>query len=812
MLTSRRPKPPRQPALRTVVPYSALLTPTVAITRSGHLVSSFRLAGSSFDTSDTAKIADYHERLNLLWRTIADPQLALWTHLVRAPTTPPRPDARHPAFVAALNDAYQSRLEATVLRANTWYLTLVQRPGPDDPLERWPFRRRHGTAGEPDTMLTARLNDFERCAEQVLRGLTRYDVETLRLQITDNRRRSTQLDLYALLLNAEATAVNVGCGPLDELLPLTRPVIGVDSIEYRYATQRRLGAFLAIKDYPPQSYPGVLNALLRANHSLILTQSFAFLPKDVAAGLFQRQLNRMRSAGDIAVSQAAELKQAIDELASNRFAIGDHHLSLQILTDTVSLTEPSATLQRQLERLIASSRVALGDAGIVSVREDLALESAYRAQLPGNFSDRPRRAPITTRNFAGLAPFHGHPAGRASGNHWGNAIAVLKTTSGGPFFLSLHASDPTDTGVSSRRDTGHTFICGPTGSGKSVLVGFLIAQLAAQGVAQVVIDKDQGLEILVHALGGRYVALDVGQPSGLNPLRLDPTPANVDFLRRWLARLLSTDGTLSAPQQLELRQAVAGTLALPPDERRLSGLLEFLDPTDPGGLAARLRRWCRAGGGELAWVFDNDDDRVARTLGDSILVGIDMTTLLRLPDVRAPVAMYLFHLVRALLDGRRFVLWTDEFATVLDDPAFASFAKDGLKTWRKLNAVAAFATQSPSDVLASTIARTLVEQTPTKIFFANPDADYREYTAGFGLSDREYDIVRQHIQPGDRSFLLKQAQVSVVCELDLRGMEPLVDVISGRPHNVQRARELRTKLGDEPNAWLPEFYASRGSS
>jgi hypothetical protein len=35
-------------------------------------------------------------------------------------------------------------------------------------------------------------------------------------------------------------------------------------------------------------------------------------------------------------------------------------------------------------------------------REALALEAAFWAQLPGNFPMRPRKAPITSRNFAAM--------------------------------------------------------------------------------------------------------------------------------------------------------------------------------------------------------------------------------------------------------------------------------------------------------------------------------------------------------------------------------------------------------------------------
>ena len=41
----------------------------------------------------------------------------------------------------------------------------------------------------------------------------------------------------------------------------------------------------------------------------------------------------MANAGDFAVSQAEELKDALDALTSNEFVMGDHHFSLQVLAE-----------------------------------------------------------------------------------------------------------------------------------------------------------------------------------------------------------------------------------------------------------------------------------------------------------------------------------------------------------------------------------------------------------------------------------------------------------------------------------------------
>jgi hypothetical protein len=205
---------------------------------------------------------------------------------------------------------------------------------------------------------------------------------------------------------------------------------------------------------------------------------------------------------------------------------------------------------------------------------------------------------------------------------------------------------------------------------------------------------------------------------------------------------------------------------------------------------------------------NNPADSLAGQLANSVLFGVDVTDFLDHALVRSPVTLYLFHVIRSLLDGRRLVCWMDEFWRLLADPGFESFAKDGPKTWRKLNAVMALATQSASDVLDSPISRTIIEQTPTKILFPNPDASEAEYVDGFGLSEREFKLIKEQLEPGSRQFLVKQGHYSVVCQLDLKGFDAELKVISGRASSVEALQMLMAKVGIEPEHWLTEFLAS----
>jgi type IV secretion system protein VirB4 len=797
------------------IPFAAHVSPTLIRTVQGDYVQVLKLSGASFECADDETLNGWHERLNVLWRNIANPQVALWTHLIRRRERIPAGD-RAPGFAGSLARKYREQLSRRRLLVNEIYLSTVYRPttGMVTGLAARLLKRTH--RDESHLELADALDACEKLREAVLVALARYEPEVLTVYERAGRVYSGPLNLFSTLINGEVREIPLPRAPLNEVLAAARVSFGTEALEYRLPSGAQSGAILGIKEYPTPTHVGLFNALLSAPFSFVLTQSFAFLSRPSGQALLQRQFNRMVNAGDFAVSQAEELKDALDQLTSNEFVMGDHHFSLQVMTEESHAAEEGNAdgvvaqerRARALNDAVALARARLADTGMTVAREDMALEAAFWAQLPGNFSMRPRKAPITSRNFAGMVSFHNYPAGRAQGNHWGDALTVLVTSARSRFHFSLHASDPSDPDGGSRKDTGHTLICGPTGSGKTVFIGFLVAHLSRQGASQVLFDKDRGLEILVRAMGGQYCPLKNGETTGFNPLKLPVTPLNVEFLKRWLRVLVRPAvGALNVRQEADLDLALKGTLALAPPARRLSRLLEFLDSTDNEGLFARLAPWCDCVRGDYAWVFDNAQDSIVPLLSQHALVGFDVTDFLDHPLCRTPITLYLFHLVRQLLDGRKLVCWMDEFWRLLADPAFEHFAKDGPKTWRKLNGVMALATQSASDVLASPISRTLIEQTPTKVFFPNADAHGAEYRDGFGLTDRELRLVKE-LEPGSRRFLVKQGHQSVVCELDLKGFDAELAVISGRRSNLDLVHSLMDRLGTDPGLWLPAFYSS----
>ena len=208
----------------------------------------------------------------------------------------------------------------------------------------------------------------------------------------------------------------------------------------------------------------------------------------------------------------------------------------------------------------------------------------------------------------------------------------------------------------------------------------------------------------------------------------------------------------------------------------------------------------------MGWLFDNAEDTL--NLDNCSMVGFDVTEFLENPETRTPTILYLFHRIKTLMDGRRIPIFLDEFPTLLNDPAFADMADKELVTIRKKDGFLVLFCQFPKQILQNPIASAIVSQTATKIFLPNPEAGYDDYVNGFKLTVREYEIVKS-LGEKSRMFLIKQGSNSVVAELNLRGFDNELAVLSGNTATSLLAERLVADMGPDPAIWLPEFHRIR---
>ena len=305
----------------------------------------------------------------------------------------------------------------------------------------------------------------------------------------------------------------------------------------------------------------------------------------------------------------------------------------------------------------------------------------------------------------------------------------------------------------------------------------------------------------MRAVNGSYLEIKSGEPSGLAPLRgLQNTPADREFLERWLKALIQLDGHGPLPPQDDARisRGVRALMRMPIHLRTLEGLRQFLSWRDPMGAGQRLQRWCRGTG--LGWAFDGEEDEVDIA---TRMVGFDLTAIFDNPEVINPAAHYLLYRVASLIDGRRAVISLDECRAYMLHPTFREMTDDFLRRGRKNNAVVFLSTQQPEDLINTedTFGTTMIEQCLTKVFFRDGEASEEVYRGQLHLTEGEFRAITEDMLPGSRQCLVKRSSGSVIIDFDLSPIRQFVAVLSGRANTVRYAERLRQQTPD----WVEPF-------
>lgn len=773
------------------VPYLTHVDDNVLVTKTGFLVCVIRLGGLPYQTMDQAELNARLGNRNATLRAMSSSRFAVTTTIIRRHINPDIDGEFDNAFCHELNDGYMKSLGSKNLFVNEMFMTIIRRPmvGKIGMVDKVLDFFRVASAGE-ETREDA-LRELHDKVDGIVKDFASYGARKLGVVKRRDAIFSEPAEFIGkILAGGDEVEIPLPRMSLAEAIPSRQLIFGREALEIRGAISgtSKLAAMVSLKEYPPYTTPGGLDGLLKLPHEFIATQSFAVQDRLTAQSQMRKIANQVSGSDEGGTSVEASVHDGIDKLSNGDVVFGYHHMSVCVLAKSLS----------GLNRAVSDISSELSRMSVIPVRETLNMEPVFWAQLPGNFNYIARSALISSLNFAGLFSGHNFPSGRKNGVHWKTAIALLETTSQTAYYFNFHVDD-----------VGNFTVMGPTGSGKTVAMSFLLAQAMRVRPRPrcVYFDKDRGADIFIRALGGRYEILKAGSPTGFAPLQVEDTPANRQFVDTLLQFILAPDeGSLSPAEIGVIGAAVDQIFKLPMKRRTFNSLPEVLKgrlTPDMNDLVARLEPWIdpKAKG----WLFNNPTDELNFA---AQVVGFDMTEILNEPKIRTAALLYMFHRIDEILDGDPSMIFLDEAWQLLDDDVFVDFIKDKLKTIRKKNGIVGFGTQSPSDAVGSKIADTLIQQTTTNVFFPNAKADERSYRQFFKLTTKEYNFVK-NAPKESRSFLIKHASDSVIGKLDLSSMPDLIKVLSGSEKTVKECDELRARYGENPAAWLPVFCGWR---
>ncbi len=767
------------------IPYLGHFDKNTIITKNNELIQVVKVDGYSFETADDEDVDMKKSVRNTLFKSIGSGNIAIWTHLIRKRHSQFPESNFTPGFANYVNEKWKKKHYSKENYWNELYITVVRKADTKGLIIKIEHYLKSLVESldkkSADATLLEGHKELTEASYRIVASLKDYGARLLGVVDTPSGSFSEPLEFLSRLVNCgDEQNFPIPNTDVSHLLANHRIYFGPRAMEFRGPTKKRFAGIMSIKEYAPATAAGMLDAFLQFPFEMIVSQSFSYINKQIAIEKMQLQQRRMMSAEDVALSQVAEISDALDIAMSGHVAFGQHNFTIMCIENSVAA----------LEEAMSMAGAEMLNIGVNAIRESMVMEPAFWSSLPGNLSYVHRPATINTMNLASFTSLHNYPVGSISNNHWGDAVTVFDTASGTPFFFNFHV-----------RDVGHTAIIGPTGSGKTVLMNFLAAQAQKFRCRMFFFDKDRGAEIFLRALGGVYTVLEPGETCGFNPLHLANTSENRSFLADWLKTMATVHGENYGAEEAEMiAEAISGNYKLRKADRILHNIMPFFGLEGPGKLASRMKMWTNKG--QYAGLFDNPVDTL--DFSQNTIFGFEMGEVLADRISLGPTLLYLFHRIYQSLDGTPTIIVLDEAWALIDNNVFASKIKDWLKTLRKLNAMVIMATQSVEDASKSSISDTILQQTATQIFLPNPKAT-ESYRSAFMLTERELNLLK-NTDPGTRFFLVKQSNSVVIARIDLSGMEDVVQVLSGRAETVALLDDVRAEHGDDPKVWLPIFW------
>lgn len=798
-----------------IIPYSSHVTEHIVKAKDGDLIATWQLLGDTFEFDSAEALELSTETVNTLIKSFAGYPVTFYVHNSRESFFDSFSSDSGNDFADTVSCLYYEGIKSDTFKANSLYFTVTYKPF--DKLDRADNKRLN--LEQKKIVLKNSIAEMEEIRGRLSSSLYRYSALALGWTEENGVIYSNLMSFYNYLISGVRQKIRISKTPLYEVIGGGDVFFGPDTGQISIRGNERFFRSIEIKDFSGRGVvEGILDTLLYVDVEYVMTQSFTSMTKAEGLKHITSTQKKLRSVDDDAVSQREDLETAKDQLTAGDISFGKYHFTLFVYADTV-------------EKLVKDTNaLASGftDIGLITTLSTLSLAPAFCAQLPGVYHLRPRLAPVSSSNFAELASFHNFYTGKRDKAPWGEAVAILKTPSKQAYYLNLHNIDFFKDDFD-EKSLANTAVYGTAGVGKTMTLSFMLNMMQkfskagsfsesakTKKLTTVFFDKDRGAEINIRAMGGEYYAVKSGEPTGWNPFYLPKNKRNLAMVKSLIKLLVTRNGeTITSEDEKVISESVDAVFDMEPIEERQYGITRVLEHINEAateqvrsnGLVMRLSHWAQ--GGQFGWVFDNAVDTFNPDTHSTF--GIDGTEFLDDKDTCTPISFYLLYRVTQLLDGRRMVIFLDEFWKWLSDPAFKDFVYNKLKTIRKLNGIVVPATQSPDEVLKNEISRAVIEVCSTVFYLANPNAIYSDYVNGLGVTPEAYWIIKK-LDPTSRQMVVRKSSLKkgdskdfyALVTLDLSGLGVYTKVLSSSAPNLEIFDSIFVP-GMKPDEWLDTY-------
>jgi type IV secretion system protein VirB4 len=743
------------------VPYACFYDQHTIITKNGELCQTIKITGINRDNINSgASDKDLRSLIrDSLKNNVPNDSFAIWLHTLRRKTD--LSSTAHfeaEGFAKDLHTAWIGQNQFADQYVNEVFITIVHE-GQDARLRHFKnFLRGLVPAREikyRQDYIDSASKVLNTVTENILNDLNHYGAYRLGMYKEDGIYYSEQLRFLEKIINFVDRPMPMVEIDLSTYLTTGEITFAFNAMEVRTSKhQRRFGSLLTLKEYKEASLPAI-DSFLQLPTEFIITQTVNFVNPQKVLSDYEEVANYQRMSGDPDIFRMSELKTVMESNRNRPNDFGEQQLTIFILSDSVN----------QLEHNIKRSIKFFAKYGMVAIREDLKIEETYWSQLPGNFVFVTRMKQTNTSHVAGFTNLNNMPVGTASKNHWGDAITIFHTASGAPYYFNFHVGYQ-----------GHTIVAGPARTGKGFIVNFLLSESMKHKPKIYYFDGRGTNALLMSQLGAESCAIapaySEGQQGLFNPFGLSRTEENMQFLARWMGVLAKAEGySLTDMDKQSLNNAISYVYNLPEQQRNLQQAVNMMSLTAPEYVEA-IKQWLPQG--TFGHLFTADYSMIGA--GRSSL-HIDVEGILNNPALcAASISFILQHIIDSL-DGTPTIIAMQESWILLAQTHFGGNISAFLNTLTQRNAILLSVIEEIVPSSTSPITKQIVDGSVTHIFMPDkhPDSVYQTI---YGLDNNEFSYL-DVMETKDHHFLLKHNKDTIICEMNLTGLENFFPILSG---------------------------------
>ena len=648
--------------------------------------------------------------------------------------------------------------------------------------------------------LTDKVKELNDITDRIKSRLSSFDPQVLK---HTRDCKSPLLDFWSYIINAgmhkvipkqEGNLNDNLCLTDIEFFPRKKLTVFTDN-----KGNQKYAAYFALKYYPSETTSTIMDDLMQLQLPISLVQFFAPQDKEKTKLYIEKLIKKLFGGIAFARGRIHDLTDAANRIDSENLNFHKHIFILSVFGNSEAELNSST---HQIE-------TTLSPTGISIIRESINMQPCFFGQFPDRVGGlKARERLISPDNLAQFITFAGAHEGHTHSAFGNNPVAPFKRPDGSLYNFNWHPDPYSDT-------SGHTFVCGAPGSGKTTLVMFLIMMsldLAGQDndtpLKTLIFDSGKGAKIPSLAFDGIYNSVGEDANLNLNPFSLPETSENKAYLERFIEMLAG--GKITELEKGEISEVVRQNYQLPENVRRICEVRELFGlhyaNEKHSSLATKLDKWLPDKGNKEKSVHRNGmifNGQLDSLNFDKQIVSFDMTQALKDSDLLAPLTSYIFHKFNSYVTHHPtpHIVFIDECKQYLEHEIFGEHLLKLLREQRKKNGSIIMAGQEPTILTSTKNGQTALQNIETFIIWPNASATKRDYMDGLNLNDSEFDFVKN--PTGEHKVLVKRKNgTSVIIDVDLKHLGKYLNLFHSSAKKVKKVESLQNT---NPNDWISEY-------